>query len=158
MNTRQLAAVLVAPGHQGQFTLQRDRVGNQSAAGFERCPASVQHAFAGDPAPDENRIRTFKPCQCLRRTAADQLQAGHAEGVTVVLDQLLAAVIGFDGKRPATGVGTHPFDTDRTGAGADVPQEFPRGRGEAGEGDGAHVAFGQLAVVLEGRVGQAGQA
>ncbi|MNY10423.1 hypothetical protein D3C86_1433990 [compost metagenome] len=54
-------------------------------------------------------------------------------------------------------MGAHPFDADRATAGADVPQQFARDRGQAREGDGAYIAFGQLAVVLERRVRQTGQ-
>ncbi|MNZ63332.1 hypothetical protein D3C78_814770 [compost metagenome] len=157
MNSRQLPAVLLAPGHQGHFTLQCDCVGNQPATGFEFGPAGIEHALAGDAAADENRIRPLQPGQCLRRAAANQLQAGNAEGIAVVFDQRLSARICLDGQCAATGVGAHPFDADRTAAGADIPQQFAGDRGQAREGDGAHIALGQLAVVPEGGVRQAGQ-
>ena len=52
-------------------------------------------------------------------------------------------------------VGAHPLDADRAGAGADVPEELARGGHQAGEGGGAEVALGELAVVLEGVVREA---
>ncbi|MNK88963.1 hypothetical protein D3C87_1089540 [compost metagenome] len=91
------------------------------------------------------------------RAAANQLQAGHAKGIAVVFDQLLPAFVGFDGQCPATRVSPHPFDANRTAAGADVPQQFAGDWCQACEGDCTHVALGQLAVMLESRVGQTGQ-
>ncbi|MNP40196.1 hypothetical protein D3C76_1338160 [compost metagenome] len=85
------------------------------------------------------------------------MQAGNAEGIAVVFDQRLSAFIGLDGQCATTGVGAHPFDADRAAAGADVPQQFAGDRRQARKGDGTHIALGQLAVVLEGGVGQPGQ-
>ena len=45
----------------------------------------------------------------------------------------------------------HPLDADRAGAGADVPEQLAAARRERGEGDGADLALGDLAVVLEER-------
>ncbi|MNF59901.1 hypothetical protein D3C81_802110 [compost metagenome] len=54
-------------------------------------------------------------------------------------------------------MGAHPFDADRATAGTDIPQQFAGDRGQTCEGDGAHIAFGQLTVVPEGGVRQSGQ-
>jgi hypothetical protein len=53
---------------------------------------------------------------------------------------------------------THPFDADRTASRADIPQQFARQRRQRGQCRGADFALGQLAVVLERLVRQAGQA
>ncbi|MNW04360.1 hypothetical protein D3C71_2004410 [compost metagenome] len=78
------------------------------------------------------------------------MQAWDAESIAVVFDQRLAAIIRLDGQGATTWVSAHPFDADRTAAGTDVPQQLAGDRCQAREGDGAHIAFGQLAVVLEG--------
>ncbi|MNS05953.1 hypothetical protein D3C72_373680 [compost metagenome] len=137
--------------------MQRHCVGDQTATGFELFPAGFEHPYTGDAAADEDGVRAFQPRECLRCLATNQLQTGHAQCIAVVLDQLLATIIGFDGQGAAARMRTHPLDTDRTAAGADIPKQFAGGRGEAGEGDGAHVAFGQLAVMLEGRIRQSGE-
>jgi hypothetical protein len=78
------------------------------------------------------------------------LQTGHAKGVAVVFDQALAACIGFNRQSAAARVGAHPFDADGAAACAHVPEQFAGHGREAGEGHGAHVALGQLAVMFEG--------
>ena len=158
MDAGQFAAVLCAPVHQGHFTLQGHGIGHQSPTRAQVLPAGVEHAVAGHAAADENRIRRFQPCQGLGRAAANQLQARHAEGLAVVFDQLLAAGVGFNCQGAAAGVGAHPFDADGAAARADVPKQFAGGGGKAREGHGSHIALGQLAVMLEGRIRQAGQA
>ena len=52
--------------------------------------------------------------------------------------------------------GPRPLDGDRPGAGADVPEQLAGTGREAGQGRGAEVPLGQLAVVLERVVGQPG--
>ena len=51
-----------------------------------------------------------------------------------------------------------PLDGDRATAGADVPQALTRRRRKSGERYRPHFALGELAVVAEGVVGQAGHA
>ena len=36
----------------------------------------------------------------------------------------VAASVGLNGNRPASGVSTHPFDADRTAPGANIPQQL----------------------------------
>ncbi|MCY1417327.1 hypothetical protein D9M71_328590 [compost metagenome] len=114
-----------------------------------------QYTGDGDAAADEDRIRLLQTGQRFGSVTGDQLQLGNAERVAVVRDQLLAAFVGFDGDRPAARVAAQPFDGDRAAAGADVPQQLAGTRCQARQGDGAHVAFGQLSVVAVGVVGQA---
>ena len=106
--------------------------------------------FAPGLTIDASNVRAFESDQGLWCLATNQLQTGDAEGIAVVFNQQLPTFIRFDGQHPATRVSAHPFNTDRTAASADIPQQFAGCRCEAGEGDGAHVALGQLAVVLEG--------
>ena len=54
------------------------------------------------------------------------------------------------------GIGQHPFDRDRAGAGADVPQQLAAARRQRRERDRADLALGDLAVMLEPFVGQPG--
>src|SRR5690606_23649957 len=60
------------------------------------------------------------------------------------------------GDRAAGGVGAHPLDGDGPGTAPHVPQQFPGGGREGGEGGGADVPFGELAVVFVGRVRESG--
>ena len=55
----------------------------------------------------------------------------------------------FRSRSRASRVGEHPFDRDRTGAGADVPQQLAAARRQRRERYRADLAFGDLAVVLE---------
>src|SRR3546814_9262052 len=77
---------------------------------------------------------------------------------TTLFRSPLAAFVGLDGQGSATGVGAHPFDTDGAAARPHIPEQFSGHRGQAGEGNGAHVALGQLAVMLKRSVRQTGQA
>lgn len=126
MDTGQLTTVLFAKMRQGQFALQGHCVGHQPAAGAQVCPAQVQHPFAGDAAADEDGIGLFQALQCRWRLAADQLQAGYTQRVTVVFDETLAAFVGLDGQGAAGRVGAHPFDANRAAARAHVPQQLHR--------------------------------
>jgi hypothetical protein len=75
-----------------------------------------------------------------------------------MFDQALAAGIGFNRQGAAARVGAHPLDADGAAARAHVPEQFAGQWRQAGQGHGAHVAFGQLAVVFERRIRQAGEA
>ncbi|GAV37050.1 hypothetical protein ROTAS13_04743 [Roseomonas sp. TAS13] len=48
----------------------------------------------------------------------------------------------------------HPLDADGARAGADIPEHLPLARREAGQGDGADLALGDLPVMLETPVRQ----
>ena len=63
--------------------------------------------------------------------------------------------IGLDGDGAHRGMGQHPFDADRAGAGADVPQQFAAPWRQRRQGDGADFALGDLAVMLEQMIGKA---
>jgi len=102
-------------------------------------------------------MRGFQPVQCHGGLAAHQVQTRHAQGIAVVLDQPLTALVGLDGHCAACRVCTHPFDADRAAARAHVPKQLPRLRGQPAQGDGAHIALGQLAVMPVGVIGQACQ-
>ncbi|WP_449064215.1 hypothetical protein, partial [Planomonospora algeriensis] len=59
---------------------------------------------------------------------------------------------------PVGPVPAHPLDRDAPGARADVPEQLAGDGREAGQGHRAHLPLGELAVVREGVVGQAGDA
>ncbi|MNJ26705.1 hypothetical protein D3C77_211950 [compost metagenome] len=137
--------------------MQGNGIGHQTAAWAQLLPAVLQHTLTCYTTTNEDSVGALKAMQGLRGAAADQLQAGHAEGIAVVFDQLLAARIGLNGQRSTAGVSAHPLDANRAAAGTDIPEQFAWSRRQAGEGDGPNVALGQLAIVLEGRVRQACQ-
>ena len=94
----------------------------------------------------------------MRRRAGDDGKRGHAEAQRIAGDARRALVAGFDRDRAIGRVGQHPFDGDRARAGPDVPQKLAAPRRERRERDCANVALGDLAVVLERVVRQAGSA
>ena len=63
--------------------------------------------------------------------------------------------MGFDGNGPTAGITAHPLNAYRATASPHIPQQLPWHRGQGRQRHGAHFAFGQLAVVVIGRVGQA---
>ena len=145
-----------AKGHQGGFGLQGHGIGDQATAGTQGVPAGVQHPRRGEAAADEDGIRGGQPGQGLGRLAGYQVQRRSAEVVAVVEDMGLATGVGLDGQHPAAGMAARPFDADGAATGAHVPQQFAGARCQAGQGHGAYVSLGQLAVVAIGAVRQTG--
>ena len=80
---------------------------------------------------------------------------GHAEALGVAGDAGGALGLGLDGDGAVGRVTQQPLDADRAAAGADVPQHFAAPWGEGRQRDGAHLAAGELAVMLEQRIRQA---
>jgi hypothetical protein len=66
------------------------------------------------------------------------------------------AGVALDADGAAGGVAQHPFDADGAGAAADVPQRLAGAGRQGGESDGADLLFGQLSVMGEEVVRQAG--
>ena len=92
------------------------------------------------------------------RLAVTTRERRDAEAQRVAGDARRAVVAGLDGDRAVGRVGEHPFDRDRAGARADVPQQLAAPRRERRERDRADVALGDLAVMLEPVVRQARRA
>ena len=83
-------------------------------------------------------------------------EAGHAERGGVDGDHLQALALALEGDGLGIAGGAHPLDGDRAAAGADIPEQRAGIGRELGERRGADLALGQLAIVDEGVVGQAG--
>jgi hypothetical protein len=86
------------------------------------------------------------------------LQPRHAQRRRIARDPRRAIRIRLERDRAQRHVRQHPFDRDRAGAGADVPQRLAAARRQRRQRDGADLALGDLAVVLEQIVGQPGGA
>ena len=93
-----------------------------------------------------------------RGLALDDGELRAAEAFGVGRDQGEAVAARLDGDGAAGGVVAHPLDRDGAAAGADIPQELAGNGGEGGERGGADLPLGQLAVVVESLVRQAGRA
>ena len=125
------------------------------AAGTERGDGGVDDCRVARTAADEDRVGRVEPGERFGRAAFDDDEAGHAEGRGVPRDARGALRVGLDGDGAERAVGEHPFDPDRAGAGADVPEQFAAARRERRQGHGADFALGELAVMLEQAVRQA---
>ena len=91
-----------------------------------------------------------------RRCAAQDLEIGNAKRGGVSRDACGARLVALDRDGAIGGVGEHPFDRDGARAGADIPETFALPRRERCKRDGAHVALGELSVMLEPFVGEPG--
>ena len=155
LDPRQVPAVCGTTGDDERLGFQRDGVRHKPAARTQPGPAGVEHAWARDPATDEDGVRRRQLGQRVRRPSPDDLQRRHAQRLGVRDDPAGARLVALDGHRAAGPVGTQPLDRDRPVARPDVPQQLPRPRREEGEGDGADLPLGELPVVVVGVVGQA---
>ena len=153
-----LAAEARTPADAGGLRLERHRVDDEPSAGRERGERALDHAGRARAAADEDGVRPGQILKHMGRFARDHGKRWDAEAQRVAGDARRAVVAGFDRDRAVGGIGEHPFDRDRAGARADVPQEFAAPGRERRERDRADVALGDLAVVLERLVRQAGRA
>jgi hypothetical protein len=81
----------------------------------------------------------------------------RAEHCRIGFDQTLACYVVLDGNRGQGAMRAQPFYGDRAATGADVPQQLARYRAQRGQSSRANLTLGQLPVVLERLVGQAGR-
>ena len=134
---------------------ERHRVDDQAAAG----PQRGRRRRRARRHRSRRRRRRPRPAaasprapraRCPRRS-----RGRHAERRGVAADARGALGARLDGDGAQRRIGQHPFDRDRAGAGADVPQQLAAPRRQRRQRDGADLALGDLAVVLEQRVGQA---
>src|SRR5512132_2921250 len=132
---------------------------------MQEVPAAVEQAGAGDAAAQENRLGPrFEARQRIRRLAADDSDLRDTQRRGVAGDDGATAGVALDGNgaRLAASAGAiaangaQPLDRDRAGTGAHIPQYLARQRSQRGDGHGANLALGELAVVLEQLVRQAG--
>ncbi len=93
-----------------------------------------------------------------RRFALDDVERRHAEGGGVAADAVGAVGARLDRDGAQRRIGEHPFDRDRAGAGADVPQQLAAARRQRRQRDRTDLALGDLAVMLEQGIGDAGRA
>ena len=122
---------------------QRDQRSPRSP-GSPRAPPSARRESVPanrSPARPEFRRRRRRtprpvsgsPGKPVRRVADDHPQAGHAEPAGVAGDPLGPRRVTLDGDGPAARIGPGPFDGDRSGAGADVPEQLAGNGSQPGE-------------------------
>jgi len=93
-------------------------------AGYQLADGSIEHARIAAAAADENGIRCRQSRKGTRRLALDNGQTRHAESPGIAADASDTLARGLDRDGAQRGIGKHPFDADRAGARADVPQQF----------------------------------
>ena len=155
---RQAAAQPPVPARQRELTLDGDRVRDQPPARVKRVPAGRDHTLDRDAAADEHRVGPWQPRERVRRRPGHHHETGHAERGGVADDAVPAVGAGLDRDRPAGRVSPHPLDADAARAGPHVPQQLAGDRGERGQRQRADLPLGDLPVLLERVVGQAGGA
>ena len=156
---QQRAAMARLPRDQFGLGLQRHRIDHQPSARRQRLPDRIEHAVAAGAAADEHHVRRRQILQRLGRAArvADRDAARRAH-------RALARALASRSARGSMPIARlvrmrqQPFDADRAGAGADVPQQFAAARRQRRQRHRADLALGQLAVVAEQLIGQAGDA
>ena len=144
---------------QQRLGLKRHGIDHEPAAGAQRRHRGIEHARHRW----RRRRRRSHPGAAIRRARPAPRPATISRPGTpklAALRRMRAARsrARLDRDRAQRRIGQHPFDRDRSGAGADVPQQFAAPRRQRRQRHRAHLALGDLAVVLEQRVGQAGGA
>ena len=136
-----------------------DDVGDEPAAGRQGRPQPAA-ANRASPMPPPTKIASGggKPSSASGAARHHDAQCRDAERSGVARDHRGARRIALDRDGRAALAGAQPFDRDRAATRADIPQGLARQRGERGEGRGADLALGQLAVMLEDVVGKTGAA
>ena len=109
------------------------------------------------PPPTKIASRRRQAVERLGCRAEHDAQLRDAERGGVARDHRGARRIALDRDGRAALAVAQPFDRDRAATGADIPQGFAGQWGERREGRGAHLALGQLAVMLEDVVGKPGE-
>ena len=155
---QQRAAVPRLPCDQFGFGFQRHRVDHQPSARRQRLPDRIEHAVAAGAAADEHHVRRRQILQRLGRAPQSQIEMRHAERARIGAGVGEAILARLDADRAIGGMRQQPFDPDRARAGADVPQQFAAARRQRRQRHRADLALGQLAVMGEQLVGQAGDA
>ncbi len=158
LDARQVTAPALVRRDAQQLGLDRDAVHDEAATPAERRHRLFEHRH-GSAAADEHRVGGGKPREHLGGRPLDQAEGslgreplGVGEGprraVGPALDADGARAVG----RPA------PFDGDRTGARAHIPQQLPGQRPQVRQRARAHHALGEEAVAQISLVGQPGRA
>ena len=142
-------------GEQQRLHLQRHGIGDQPAAGAQRGDRRVEHAGIAAAAADEDRIRRGRPASAAGAAPSTTVRPGTPKCRGIAADARGALGVGLDGDGAQRRIGQHPFDGDRAGAGADVPQQFAAPRRQRRQRQRADLALGDLAVMLEQIVGEA---
>ncbi len=119
------------------------------AASSTRCIARA--------AADEHRIGRGERDKRLGRAPSTTSSSGTPKRGGVAPDPRGAVGPRFDGDGAHGRVGEQPLDSDGAGAGADVPQQLAPERRQRGQRHRADLALGDLAVMLEQIVGEAGR-
>src|ERR1700742_460512 len=107
---------------EARFTLKRDCICDQAATGGELRPASVEQVIVADASSDEDRIRRAQVCKGGGCSPLDDLQVWHTEPRGILSDSTCPILSCFEGNAGARWMNTHPLDTDRSGAGSDIPE------------------------------------
>lgn len=147
----------VEGGDQQLLGLQGHAVRDEPTVGCEALAAQVEQPGRRGTAADEDRVRLRQIGERVGRPALDDPQPWDAQRLRVAGDPGGALRVDLDRDRVGARVGAQPLDADRAGAGPDVPQQLAGAGREPRQCTGADVALGELAVVLEEVVGDAGR-
>ena len=158
MNAGEFTTVFgVRRGEQG-LCLHGHPVHDDPAAAAQRVEASLDNPWT-QLAPPPTKIASGV-ANSLRASGADAQttwERGHTQRPCITPDSFSTNGVSFYRNGPAQGVSAHPLDAHRTRAGADVPQQLTRHRQQPGQSGGAQIPLGELAVMFEGFIGQAGR-
>ena len=140
------------------FAFEGHGVGDEHAAGCKARPGGQEDRPVGDAATDEDGVGGGRIGKARRRRSGRRCQDRGAPSASA-LAAIMASRAGSRSKARA-----RALRAARIHSMATEPQPAPtsqsrRGRrSERGERRGAHLALGQLAVMAEGLIGQAGNA
>ena len=124
----------------------------------QRAGGGIEHGGVAGAATDKDGVRRRQADERVGRRGLDNLQSRHAERGGVAADAGRAVFAPLYGDGAHRRIRQHPFDRDRAGARADVPEQFAVARRQRRHRQRPDFAFGDLAVVVEQGVGKSGGA
>src|SRR6201981_3653377 len=130
--------------------LKRYSMRNQPCAPPQQRPKAIEHRKI-KPSADEDGLRRLEVAQHSGRGPLDDRNpVGEAERRGILADIFGAILASFD--RDRTSSAQRPFDGDRAGSRADVPQTFAWPWRKRRERQCAHLPPGDLAIMHEKRI------
>src|ERR1700692_1823637 len=118
-------------------------------AGGESGEPPIEHAGIAGAAADEDRVGRGEVAEGARRHAFNHHQPSHTQAPSIPPDAGGPVWARLDGDRLERAVGEQPFDRDRAGAGADIPEALAAARRQARQHERTNLALGDLPVMLE---------
>ena len=144
-------------GDQQCLGFERHRVDDEPAAGAQRRDRGVEHARLAGAAADEDGVGRRQAASAAGAAPSTTSSPGTPKAAALRRMRAARSARCSIGDGAHGRIGQHPLDRDRAGAGADVPQQFAAPRRERRQRHRAHLALGDLAVMLEQIVGEAGR-